>query len=369
MRNPRRTAVTASALVIGLSLVGLVAVFADSTKASVRTAIDRGVRADLVLKAQQFSGFSPAVRDRIAVLPGIDDATGLRVRRIRVVPTGAQQGDSETLVGADTAGLADTIDLRLAEGDLAGLDDGGILVHEDAARRYGVAVGDDLTVQFPLSFERVPVVGIYRQQDFAGGFPVSFVVSTPTFARYVGGDQQDVLVYATVDGSVADAQREVNAVLRRDYPNVSVLTRTQYRSEQEQAIDRFLGVVIALLLLSLLIAVVGIVNTLALSVFERTRELGMLRAVGMTRSQVRTMVRGESVVIAVLGGFVGLAVGLAWGWAFTFSLESEGITELRVPVGQLIAVLVACGIAGVFAAVLPARRAARLDVLDAIATE
>ena len=113
-----------------------------------------------------------------------------------------------------------------------------------------------------------------------------------------------------------------------------MLTREQYRGEQEQAIDQFLAVTVALLFLSEMIAVLGIVNTLALSVFERTHEIGMLRAVGMTRRQMRRMVRGESVIIALIGGLIGLAIGLLWGWAFTTALESQGITEVRVPVGS-----------------------------------
>ena len=157
--------------------------------------------------------------------------------------------------------------------------------------------------------------------------------------------------------------------LSEDFPNIEVLSRDDYRDDQQRAIDRFLAVTVALLLLSEIIAVLGIVNTLALSVFERTKELGLLRAVGMSRAQVRRMVRGEAMIIAALGAVVGVAVGLLWGWVFTTALRGQGITSFVIPVGQLIVFLVVAVVAGLIAAWFPARRASRLDVLAAIAAE
>ena len=157
--------------------------------------------------------------------------------------------------------------------------------------------------------------------------------------------------------------------LGNDFPNIGVLTREEFRTEQEAQVNQFLTVLVAILALSEIIAILGIINTLALSVFERTRELGLLRVVGMSRTQVRSMVRGESIVIAVIGGAVGLALGLLWGWAFTKALQSQGLTVFRIPVLEVLIFLLGSMLAGVLAAVLPAWRAARLDVLDAIATE
>jgi len=170
-------------------------------------------------------------------------------------------------------------------------------------------------------------------------------------------------------GNVDRAASAIRNALQEDFPNIEVFTRDGYRTDQQQAIDRFLAVTVALLLLSEIIAVLGIVNTLALSVFERTHELGLLRAVGMSRVQVRQMIRGESVIIAVLGAVVGVAVGLLWGWVFVTALDGQGITQLSIPVFQLVLFLVLAVGAGVVAAWLPARRASRLDVLAAIATE
>jgi putative ABC transport system permease protein len=157
--------------------------------------------------------------------------------------------------------------------------------------------------------------------------------------------------------------------LRRDFPNISVLTRDEFRGEQQDQVDQFLAVLVAILALSEIIAILGIVNTLALSVFERTRELGLLRVVGMSRRQMRRMVRWESVVIAVLGGIVGVALGVLWGWVFARALEDQGLTVFRIPVTEIALFVVGSMLAGVLAAVLPAWRASQLDVLEAIATE
>ena len=224
-------------------------------------------------------------------------------------------------------------------------------------------------MQFPQGFQLIRVAGIYEQADFTGGFPVDWIVSWPVYVQGFGADDQDSLVYVKAAGSVGAARAAVQRVVAEDFPNVEVFSRDAYRSDQEAAIDRFLAVTVALLLLSELIAVLGIVNTLALSVFERTREIGLLRAVGMSRRQMRRMIRSESVVVALVGGVVGTALGVFWGWVFTTALESQGVTELSVPVVQLVVFLVLSMLAGVVAAIVPAWRASRLDVLDAIATE
>ncbi len=365
-RNPRRTAATASALVIGLSLVGLVAIFADSTKASVHDAVDRAIRADYVLKSQQFLGFSPEVAARAAALPSVRKVATLRFHSVLI------DGKTETLAGAEPSGLEQTVDLRLQRGAIDDLNPGGILLYRDAASEYHVQVGDQLPVQF-LEGSVLPmrVAGIYDQEDFVGGFPVPFIVSRATYETEFGPQQPAQVVYVR-SKSMADTAatgRQLRTALHHDFPNVDIFTRVGYRDDQEKAIDRFLAVTIALLLLSEIIAVLGIVNTLALSVYERTRELGLLRAVGMSRVQIRQMIRVESVIVALIGGVVGAGVGVFWGWAFTYALKSQGITEFRVPAVQLVLFLVVAALAGVLAAWFPARRAAGLDVLEAIATE
>jgi len=360
VRNPRRTAATAAALVIGLTLVTTVAVFGSSTKASVRRAVDRGIRADVILKAQQFAGFSPEVAHRAADIPGVTAVSPLQFRKVRIL------GNAETVAGAEAVGLAATTDLDLVAGSVHDLAPEGILVHEDAARDYHVGVGDSVVVQMSRGFYPLTVAGIYRQADFTGGLPISWIVPRDVYLEGFGPDEQDTLVYLRVRGDPDVVATRLRADLRTDFPNVEVLTRDGYRDDQEQAIDRFLAVSIALLLLSEIIAVLGIVNTLALSVHERTREIGLLRAVGMSRTQVRTMIRREAVVIAAIGALVGIAVGLIWGWLFVAALGSQGLTTMAVPWGLIGGFLVVALLAGVLAAWFPARRASRLDVLEAI---
>ena len=369
MRNPRRTAATASALVIGLALVGLVAIFGESAKSSVNSAIDRGIRADFVLKAQQFSGFSSQVGDRLRELPELDSVAAFQFRKVRVSSNKAV-GEEEVSTGVGPTQLAAVVDLRMREGRVRDLEGNATLIHADAAREFDVGIGDDLIVQFTTVLTRsLQVVGIYEQKDFTGGLPVPFIVPKALYDEAFGTDEQVSLVYVKARGSIDAARAAIEDELGRDFPNIEVFTREEYRDDQARAIDRFLAVTIALLLLSEIIAVLGIVNTLALSVHERTRELGLLRAVGMSRRQVRRMVRSESLLVALLGGLVGSGIGLLWGWAFTAALRSQGLTEFSVPAVHVAAFIVLSLVAGLAAALAPAWRASRLDVLGAIAAE
>ena len=247
-----------------------------------------------------------------------------------------------------------------------------MLVADDLARHLGVKTGDTLPMQFSSGEVPLVVRGVYRQQNFIGifGQSVPLIVSPDTLALGAGGSPEDSIVLVRTRGGERPAtQRALQQELATDFPNISVLTRDEFRHDQQAQVDQFLTVLIAILALSEIIAILGIVNTLALSVFERTRELGLLRVVGMSRRQMRRMVRWESVVIAVLGGLVGIAVGVLWGWAFARALEEQGLTVFRIPVLEVVLFVLGSMIAGVLAAVLPAWRASRLDVLEAIATE
>ncbi|HUK64201.1 MAG TPA: FtsX-like permease family protein, partial [Dongiaceae bacterium] len=366
MRNPRRTAITASALVIGLALVGLTATFGASARASVGESTASGLRADYVVKADGFAGFSTQVAGRLRDLPVVTSAAAMRFADGRV------DGDVTTIGSIDPALVDRVVDLDVASGDAGALDASSVLVSDDLARRVGVKVGDTLPVQFTRAQVPLVVRGIYRRQNFIGlfGQSIPVLVAPATIDAGTGGTPLDSLVLVRTDGGETGAnQRALRAALAEDFPNISVLTRAQFRDDQQKQVDQFLTVLIAILALSEIIAILGIINTLALSVFERTRELGLLRVVGMSRRQVRRMVRWESVLIAVLGGLVGLALGMLWGWAFARSLEQQGITVFRVPVVEVLLFVVGSMLAGVLAAVFPAWRASRLDVLDAIATE
>lgn len=366
MRNPRRTAITASALVIGLALVGLAATFGASARASVGKSTAAGLRADYIVKSDGFAGFSTDVAGRLRDVPVVKTVAPMRFT------DGAVDGDAVTVGSIDPEVLAEVVDLEIASGDASALDAGGVLVSDALARRAGVGVGDELPVQF--SRGRVPLVvrAIYREQNFIGlfGQSVPLLVDPATVDVGAGGTPQDSLVLVRTDGGETPAnQRAMQAVLGDDFPNIDVLTRAQFRDDQQEQVDQFLTVLVAILALSAIIAMLGIINTLALSVYERTRELGLLRVVGMSRRQVRRMVRWESVTIAVLGGVVGLALGMLWGWAFARALAEQGVTVFSIPVVEVLLFVAASMVAGVLAAVFPAWRASKLDVLDAIATE
>jgi putative ABC transport system permease protein len=366
MRNPRRTAVTASALVIGLALVGLTATFGASARASVARDTGAGLRADFVVKADGFAGFSTDVATRVRALPVVETAVPVRFVDASV------GGDVKTVGTMDPATLGRVVDLGFASGGAGGLARDGVLVADDLARHLGVTTGDQLVVQFSQGQLPLTVRGVYRQKNFVGifGQSVPLIVAPATLEVGTGGSPQDSIVLVrTTGGATPGAQRSLARALADDFPNISVLTRDAFREEQEAQINQFLTVLVAILALSEIIAILGIVNTLALSVFERTRELGLLRVVGMSRRQMRRMVRWESVVIAVLGGIVGIALGVLWGWAFTRALQEQGLSVFRIPVVEVLLFVVGSMVAGVLAAVLPAWRASRLDVLEAIATE
>ncbi len=367
LRNPRRTAATASALVIGLSLVVMVAVFGQSAKTSVRASLRTGLRADLVVTSDSFAGFPVQVADAARRTPGAETVVGLRVGEIRVREV------SEQVFGVDGApsGLERVADLAVVGGDPRHLDEGGILVSEREARGYGLRVGDPLEVTFPrLGAVELPVVGIFGHRNFAGGVPVDYLVSRGMFESGIGGVPEDVAVLVRSEpGREAAVRSALTTALDDDFPNVTVRDRAGFEAQQTRSIDLFLNVVVALLLLSQLIAVLGIVNTLVLSVHERTRELALLRIVGMSRRQVRRMIRGESVLIALVGSVIGTAVGVFWGWAFTRALAEQGVTRFSVPAWFLAGFVAFAAVVGIVAAVAPAWRAARLDVLEAIAAE
>jgi putative ABC transport system permease protein len=364
MRNPRRTAATSAALVVGLSLVCLVAIVSASVKSSIRIGVQHGVRADYILSAQGLTGFSPEVRERVASLPAVQATTGLRLGRVRV---GERQ---QLMVAVDPAALDRVLDLDIRAGGAQGLATGGMLLSQDEAEHYGVGAGDRLQLIYPLSGPvEVPIAGVYARKQFTGAYPVPLgVVSTASEEQNFGGVQQDSLVYVKAKpGKSAAARRQIEDAVGADFPNVQIDSRSEFQDMQEGTVDQFVAGLVALLVLSEIIAVLGIINTLLLSVYERTRELGLLRVVGMSRVQVRRMVRGESIIIAVIGCTVGLGLGIFWGWAFTTALREQGLDQFDVPPLQIAVFLVFSVIAGAVAAWLPAWRASRLDVLEAIA--
>jgi len=363
MRNPKRTASTAMALVIGLTMVAAVTVFASSLKASFSDVLTSSVKADLYVltPSPNAEGFSPAVSKVVADVPGVDVVSGSGYGQAQFA------GKTGSFTSIDPATADKAYDLSMVQGDAADLTDGGVLVYQDTATAKGWKVGDVVDTAFPRQgHARLRIDGTYSDKGFVNA---NYVISLGTQDRYVP-DRLETTDFVVVDqGADVDAvQSRIDDALAA-HPDATVMNQQEFEGALGSFIDQLLSLVTVLLLLAVLIALLGIVNTLALSVFERTRELGLLRAVGMTRAQVRAMVRWESVVISVIGALIGAALGIGLGVALTRALADEGIEKISVPGLQLALYVVAAAVAGVLAAVGPARSASRVDVLRAVVTE
>lgn len=359
-RSPKRTAATASALMIGVGLVGFITVMGSSVKASIDDAISGGLAADHVVVTgsggQLTGGFDTSLAERIAELPEIDAVTGLRVTPALF------DGDATELASLDTTTVDRTFDLDLIGGSFADLGADGLAVADGYADEQGWELGTTVPLTLADGAERELVV---RAVYASGGFSDQLVDHSAVAAA--GGTPLDSeLFVTTADGFTDDQAREAVEAAIAGVANAEVQSRAEYSDDRAAQIDTLLGLGYALLALAVVIGVLGIANTLALSIVERTRELGLLRAIGMTRAQVRSTVRWESVIIALFGTALGLTVGIAFGWAVVTALAEEGITTLVIPVSSLAVAALLAVAAGVGAALLPARRAARLDVLTAL---
>ena len=364
MRNPRRTAGTASALMVGVAVVTLFTVFASSLRASLDDTIDRSFGGDLVVNNGVFGGggISPDMAAEIESLDEVDLAVG--------VGQGAAEVDGSTkqLSITDPAELSQVVDLGVSGGSLDDVGDGAMAVSDASAESNGWQVGDVV----PLTFsdgrtDDLTIRATYETDELAGGYLLPRTVWAPHAVQDI---DQMVFVSASDGTSVADAKAAVTEVADR-FGGPNVEDRDEFSATMTTGVDLMLGVVYALLALAIFIALMGIANTLSLAIHERTREIGLLRAVGQTRRQVRSTVRWESVVIATFGAVGGIALGVFLGWAMVQAVAtaSGGLGTFALPVGNLAIVLVVGAIAGVLAGLRPARRAARLDVLAAIATE
>ena len=365
-RNPRRTASTASALMVGLALVGMVLVVGTSFKKTFSSILDSSLGADFFIDTEGRNswGFSPQLVEDIKEIDGVAIAVGFRGG-----PGTAQMsvaGASKDVIGTQEEGLGRVLDLSLIEGTYSGLSDGGVLVHEDPAEDLALAVGDVVSATFPVAGTKdLRVVGIFDDGSILG----NWVIDMSTYeSGFDPARQSDLFAAIELEKGVEvqSIRSQLDAVAV-NYPEAILQDRTEYQQSIEGRIDTLLMTVNALVGFAVIIAVLGIVNTLMLSVFERTREIGLLRAVGMTRRQTRRMIRWEAVIIAVFGGVLGILVGTLLGFIAVQAMPDSFITDFGIPVGNFVIILVMCIIAGVLAAILPARRAARLNILDAIA--
>jgi len=358
MRNPRRSASTAAALMIGLALVSAVSVLGASTKSSIEVVAARALGAEFVLDTAG-PGFSADVVDAIRRIEGVATVDELRADQVRV-------GDSTEFVVAVSAGaVGSTITLQERAGSVDALGRGTVLVDDTEAAARKLAVGDRVEVTTARGgTSSLRVVGTYAENQLVGSW-----VFDESLARSFSTSRAFAALVRLDEGADLPAVRAAMEEVGENNPGVQVQDQSEFVAAQAAQVDQVIQIITLLLVLSVLIAVLGIVNTLALSVIERTRELGLLRAVGLGRGQLRRMVRVESVILAVFGALLGLVVGSAFGALLVTALEDEGLTELTFPFGRMLLFLVLAAVAGVIAAWLPARRAARMNVLRAIATE
>jgi len=360
LRNPRRTAATASALMIGLTLVSLMAILGTSASASTDAAVKRSLTSQLVVSNVVGQPFSAAIAPRIRKVEGVRSVAVLRTANATV------EGRRVFVGAVDPRDLGLAVAVPTRQGSLLALKPGTVALSAAAAERGGYRIGSSLPLKFQGGTVRVRVVAVFGRTGLLGS---NYLVTPDTLVK--GGLRPlDTLLFVTTSRSAATGavRRDVERIIR-DLPTVTVQDPAQVAEQQRSQINTFLYFIDALLGLALIVAVLGIVNTLALSVIERTREVGLLRAVGLSRAQLRRMVRLEAVIIAVLGAALGVAMGLVFGIALQRAISDQGIDVLSIPWLQLVVYVVVAALAGVLAAVLPARRAARLDVLQAISTE
>jgi len=357
MRSPRRTAQTASALMVGLALVAAMSVFGASVSRSATSSADQAISADLIVTATGTGELSESVLPTVSAVPGVTAITTVYGGQFEF------QDSLAKLAGVSTPNLADTVILRMTSGTPAALARGELLIDTTTAQDKHLSVGEEVPARFALTGPAVlRIGGIYEANALIG----SYVVSAAFFLSHYPQQPPGGLLLST-GGSAAVDQAVTSALA--SYPNVQVQTRAQFEQAQVASVNQLLGLIYALLALAVIIALIGIVNTLMLSVFERTREIGLLRAVGMRRRQVRVMIRSEAVILAIFGAIIGIIIGTGMGVALVSSLKQQGITDTVVPVSSLLIFLVIAALLGLVAASWPARRAAKLDVLAAIAAE
>jgi putative ABC transport system permease protein len=361
MRNPRRTAATASALMIGLGLIAMVSVLSASLKASFTAALESSLRADLTISTSASTAFSRDVAERVREVDDVDVVSELRQGGFHV------NGTDAFLTGVDPATIDQVADIDPSEGAMDALGRGEVLVYTQTLDDNGWSVGDELPSAFATTgSDPLTIGGTFDENGLIG---TDYVVSLDTYDDLFTTKLDTLALVKLAPG--ADVATTTTAAQRAttDFGNIEVQDQASYREQQVGFVDQLLALVTALLLLAVIIALFGVMNTLGLSIFERTRELGLLRAVGMGRRQVKRMIRWESVIIAILGALFGIVIGIAFGWALQQALAPEGVTEFRLPVGQLVFYVVLVALAGVVVAILPARRAAKLNVLQAISYE
>ncbi len=362
MRNPRRTAQTSAALMVGLALVSTMAVFGASLSKSATASVDQAISADYILSSTSSGpgGISAATATAAQGVPGVSAVSSVFIGQFELVSS------VSTLTAITTHELSQTLILQITSGTgVPALAAGNLLIDTTTANRKHWAVSTVVPVTFALAGHgTMRIGGIFKPNALIG----SYVVSQQFYETHFDNKLPIAVLVRMTNGSTAATTAALTSALAT-YPNAKVQTRAEFEKTQQAQVNQALGLVYALLALAIVIALIGIVNTLILSVFERTHEIGLLRAVGMRRRQVKAMIRTEAVILSIFGAIIGVVIGTGLGYALSSSLKQQGITDIVVPYSSLVVFLVIAALLGLGAASWPARRAAKLDVLAAIAAE
>jgi putative ABC transport system permease protein len=363
-RNPTRTAVTAAALMIGLTLVGFVTVFAAELRDSATAAIQRELAGDFLIYNDQNSLIPDAVTSAAARVPGVGVVSPIMTSQARIAGAGVT-----SINGIDPSTITRVYNFDWQQGSAAtasSLGSHDMVVTDSFAKDHRVAVGQRLRLTTPAGkHDTFRVRGIYQKSQLLTGVSIPIATMRRDFQL-----RQDiaVVVNAAPSADKSTVRKRLQSALQRAFPTATVHSEKDFENQQSSGVNQILALVYVLLAMSVIVSLFGIINTLVLSIYERTREIGMLRAIGTSRAQVRWIVRWESVITSIIGGLLGLVLGVALAFLATSALRDQGL-EYTLPIGQLLIWVAFAILFGIVAAAWPARRAARLDVLQAIAYE
>jgi putative ABC transport system permease protein len=372
LRNPRRTGATGAALMIGLALVACLSVVGSSMVASATSQLDKTVGTDFIVAADNDSGdvINKQAVQAVKDTPGLERVTEYKLLDVTLGTPDGKVAKKETINAADPT-YAQDVRTKTATGNLAdAYKPDSMSVPEGFANDHGIKLGSTVTVGFKDGRTAKLTVRAITSDDVVIDKGAMYA-SIATVAKYVPADRMplDVLVFASAKDGQKDAAYKALKSALHQYPQYVVRDQTDYKKALKDQIGQLLNMIYGLLALAIIVAVLGVVNTLALSVVERTREIGLMRAIGLSRRQLRRMIRLESVVIALFGALLGLGLGMGWGATAQKLLALEGLNVLEIPWGTITTVFIGSAFVGLFAALVPAFRAGRMNVLNAIATD
>ncbi|SCK10576.1 ABC transporter permease [Streptomyces sp. WMMB 322] len=369
LRNPRRTGATAAALMIGLALVASLSVVGSSMVASATRELDRSVGADFIVQSDTGQPITPAVEKKLKASKSLKTVTSYKMVAARITTPDGKAGN-EQLVATDPSYMKD-LRREVQSGDLSGAySRDSMSVGATYAKEHGVSTGDELKVAFADGrTAKLTVAAVTKEET--GVDKGAMYTAIDTARRHLPEDRvpPTVMMFGSAQNGEEDAAYAALKKELKPYPQYQVRDQADFKETLQDQVGQMLNMVYGLLALAIIVAVLGVVNTLALSVVERTREIGLMRAIGLARRQLRRMIRLESVVIALFGAMLGLGLGMCWGAAAQKLLALEGLNVLEIPWPTIGAVFVGSALVGLVAALVPAFRAGRMNVLNAIATE